>query len=266
MSVTVIAEPGCTHEGQFLSMSQLVQAAIDAGCDAIKPQWVSSPAKLCERRKADGYRKYYEWLSYPINWHVPLSIHAHNSGLQYGCSMYLPGDAATLAPYVDFLKISSFEASDLEIIWAAIATGKRLIVSTGMADLAEVKRIQETLETARADYRLLHCTSSYPAPVDEMELSVLDTTGIGGWLFDGLSDHSARVEMGGWAVMKGASVIEAHLTLGEANPKNPDVAHAFTPGQLAEYVRQIRDADRALGIGLKMRQPSESAMAQFKVA
>jgi N,N'-diacetyllegionaminate synthase len=107
---------------------------------------------------------------------------------------------------------------------------------------------------------LLHCVSSYPAPIDQINLAVLRQ----GWC-SGLSDHSRDLDMGMMAVCAGAKVVETHFRLYDCDPVNPDYPVAFDPGELAMYVGKIRKAERALGDGVKRVQPSEEWALPYRV-
>lgn len=118
---------------------------------------------------------------------------------------------------------------------------------------------------------LLHCTSAYPCPLEDLHLRVLSQP----WC-DGLSDHSRHVAVGGVAVLQGAKVIEAHLRLDRCSPDNPDYQAAFEPAEFSAYVRNIRraaegwleqspDTERMLGDRVKRQQVSEQAMSAYRV-
>ncbi|MCR4375618.1 MAG: N-acetylneuraminate synthase family protein [Acidobacteria bacterium] len=251
MSVLVIAEPGSTHEGRLDLMLRLIDAASDAGVNVFKSQWLSSAERLCERRRAPEYLDSYRKLEYPLAWHAECRDHAKARGLQYACSVYLPGDAALVGPFCDFLKVSSFEAEDGDLICEAVdASRARAVVSLGM----------NASRPPYAGIRCVHCVSSYPAPISQMRLaSLFDVT------IDGLSDHSRDLRMGGWAVCAGAQIIEAHLRLDDTDTANKDYAVAFTPAEFATYVQNIRDAELAMGDGVRRVQPCEGPMLRFRV-
>lgn len=246
----IIAEPGGTHEGLISNMRALVDAAAAGGADCFKSQWVSDAATLCARRQAPEYLTDYGKLQYPIEWHAELRALAREHQMQYACTVYLPGDAAYLAPYVDSLKISSFEAGDVTLITEALATDREVFVSLGMGT---------TLPSVlAARCQLLHCISSYPAPLSELQLHRIG-------LYDGFSDHSHDVRVGAWAVCQGATVLETHLRLATCDPKNKDYAVAFTPVEFRTYCRNVREVEQAMGTGRTDVQPSELPMLRYRV-
>lgn len=248
--VLIIAEPGGTHDGRLDLMHRLVDVAADCGADVFKSQWTSSATTMCARRHAPSYLDDYRKIEYPLVWHSELTAHARNRGLKYACTAYLPGDPEKLEPYVDILKISSFEAGDASLIRDAYYVAPLVIVSLGMGALAN------RLEFPRIKY--LHCVSSYPAPLDSLQLRY----GTGD---DGLSDHSRDVRVGGWAVCAGAMILETHFRLDDCNPVNKDYSVAFTPKEFATYVENVRDAELVLGHQGHGVRPCEQPMLSYRV-
>jgi N,N'-diacetyllegionaminate synthase len=270
--VLVIAEPGGTAEGDKATMLRLLETAHACGANVWKPQWTSDPMQMCERRhigpdhpKRAYYEAAYRWLQWPVEWHAEFRDKCHALGMQYACSVYLPQDVATVAPLVDYLKISSFEAGDAEIANSVRGHESKAIVSTGMGndDLAEWWQL------FRSGTRVLHCVSAYPAPLGEMNLSVLwareDIYDYCESCVDGLSDHSRHLLTGAVAVGAGAKIIEAHYRLDTCHPSNPDYAVAFTPAEFTQYIQNIRDAETMMGTGEKRIQECEKAMLPFRV-
>lgn len=249
----VIGEPGCTHEGQWEALVDLLYIAAECGANVFKPQWTSNPDRMVERRGVpEEYRRYYGWLNFPLEWHPELREMADRKGMQYACSIYLPEDALAVSEFVDYLKISSFENRDvrlLRIAYAAMDGGDRLIVSAGMGVDPEI----------HAQY--LHCVSAYPAQQSEMNIRAISRRE-----FAGLSDHSRSLIAGALAVGQGARFIEAHYKSPHCSKFNPDYKVAFTPAEFKQYVQNIRDAELLLGSGLKTIQPCEAAMLKYRVA
>ena len=252
MRTFVIAEPGCTHEGSFEAMTKLVKVAADAGCDAYKSQWMSDPQKVCERRDAPEYLTFYRWLAYPLHWHTHLKALCESLGMEYGCTTYLPEDREAIDEYVDFHKVASFENYAF-----GSREGKPVIIGAGMLTHEELSRL---VATAPPHWRILQCTSSYPTPIESVNLATIRQ-----YRLAGLSDHSSDVEMGALAVCAGAKIIETHMRLQDCDPANPDYAVALNPTELDLYVDGIRDAEKAMGYPLKQILPCEQAMTRFKV-
>lgn len=261
MSVLICAEPGSTHEGDYDTMLRLIKAAASAGVDCVKNQWVSCAETMCDRRHAPEYRESYRKIQYQLDWHAHLREVCREYGLQYACTAYLPDDATALAPFVDYIKLSSFEVGDDALLTAALKTGRRVIVSTGMC--ADYDAILPTLSHPTMPWAVLHCCSSYVAPLGGLNLRAIKR-GLAPAL-NGYSDHSRDIRVGAWAVAAGAEVIETHFRLDECDPANKDYDVSFTPVELERYVRNIRDVEIALGTGVKSIQPCEENMAKFKV-
>ena len=156
---------------------------------------------------------------------------------------------------VDFLagldapayKIASFELVDLPLIRKCAAVGKPMIMSTGMADLAEISvAVQTAREAGATDIALLHCTSGYPAPPEESDLRTIPHLAEAFGLPTGLSDHTPGIAAAVASIALGATIIEKHFTYDQA-ADGPDHAASFDPAHFGEYIQQIRDAEREVG-------------------
>lgn len=264
MKTLVIAEPGCTAEGDYRAMVRLLETAHQCGADVWKPQWTSDPAQMCERRhiptdhpKRHYYEKAYAWLNWPVEWHGDFRNRCRVFGMKYACTAFLPADVFTIEPYVDYVKIASFEAGDEAIRTACKYVSKPVLLSTGMTSYLEVDLL------LKSTWQLLHCVSSYPAPASEMNLRVLSDGGYG--RYAGLSDHSKHLLTGALAVARGARFIEAHYRLDDCDPSNPDYGVAFTPAEFAEYIQNIRTAESMMGDGIKRQQRSEAWALPYRV-
>ncbi len=274
----VIADIGACHDGNRRLMDTAIVTAAKIGCDAIKFQWTSDPWRMAARRgraSADGYAAVYAlYLDWPSTWHKDLWATCRSENIDYMCTAFLPEDVAVLAPHVAAFKIASFEAADWAIWDAHLPYRDRPIyVSAGMLDDGEaVGAVRARAVEARFNVGLLQCVSSYPAPFDALNLSVLHEfapmeTPVSSRVYAGLSDHTdpRDVWTGALAVAAGARVIEAHLRLDATDPANPDYPHAMTPRQFDAYVRHIRFAETCLGDGVKKIHSSEAAMLPYRV-
>ena len=260
--ILVIAEPGCTAEGDLGTMIEQIDMVAARGANIYKAQWTSDPAAMVARRHAPAYAQVYQWLAFPAAWHESLARRCAMRDIRYACSVYLAQDAAVVAPHVAFVKVSSFEAADPVLIEAALATGREVIISTGMMSREQVEALDYGSHVT-----LLHCVSAYPAPITETNLSVLTWQRADGFgpVFSGLSDHSRNVLMGGFAVCAGAQILEAHVAHKGARGSNPDFPVTFTPDEFVQYVRHIRTAEAIMGDGVKRAMPSEDAMRGYQV-
>lgn len=260
---TVIAEPGACHDGQLPIMLSMVHSAIAARADVFKPQFWSDADQLADRRRASpAYREIYRRYQMPFDWLA--TIHeACGDLIRLACTVYLPKDAEVVAPWVDFLKVSSFEAMDPELLTAVAMTGLPVVVSTGMCTDDDLAILRRRLDRSGVVYQLLHCVSAYPAPLADCHLGTIRSSRL-----HGFSDHTdpAYLVSGAIAVGAGAGIIEAHMRSHDTDPSNPDAPHAMFPQEFAMYVAQVRQADRMMGsLTQKHPQASEAAMIQYRV-
>jgi len=261
MKTLVIAEPGSTHMGRWPWLEDCIQMARDAGADAIKFQWVSSVERLCERRNAKEYEQAYRLINFPTNWLEGLARETERRGLKFMCTAYLPEDVKTIAPYVSAFKMASFEAEQTDIMTAiqTIEGAKDIYISTGL--LTELELDALFMKTyAHGRVKLLYCVSGYPVPLDQMNLGCLRSG-----YFSGLSDHSRCEDMGAYAVIVGATVIETHFMHPWCHSSNPDYKVSFFPNKYGNYIDKIRRAEKIYGEGTKKIQPCEEPMLKYRV-
>lgn len=256
----VIAELSANHRQTFETALRLVEAAADAGVDAVKlqtytPSTITLDADGPEFQIGSGtvwdgrtLHDLYAEAATPWEWHKPLQRAATDRGLHFFSSPF--DDTA-----VDFLeglgvpafKIASFEIVDVGLIARVARTGKPMIMSTGMATLDE---ISEGVAAARAagatDLALLKCTSAYPAPPEDADLRTIPDMSARFDVPVGLSDHTLGTIVPAVAVAFGAAIIEKHLTLSRADG-GPDGGFSLEPAELRDMVVGIRTAEKALG-------------------
>lgn len=258
--VLCIAEIGSCPDGQWDKAARLVHEAKQAGADICKAQYWSNPERLANRRHAPQFLDLYRRYQMPPAWLPRLTEECATVGIAFACTTYLEEDIAVVAPHVHYQKIASFEAHDAAFIQAHRPHGKPTIISTGMCDEKTLIDLRGIQGDADWEVYLLHCVSSYPAPLQQINLSVIRNYGL-----DGFSDHTTSILTGAFAVAAGARIIEKHLRLTDTNPANPDYPHALSPRSFAEYIRFIRVADAAMGEGPKRIMPCEVAMTPFVV-
>ena len=280
----VIAEAGACHDGYMSVMRKMCYEAYEAGADAIKFQWTSDANAMAERRgkaKEHGYASLYQkYLQWPYAWHDELQKLTVELGMEYLCTVYLPEDVRLVAPYVERFKVSSFESLDYEFISAHAPyigpdDDRDLLISTGMTDSSQLEEMVVRVLRERLpkdSWTLLHCVSSYPAPLCDLNLrSIFSSWTTAAPLF-GFSDHSEpqHTFTGALAVAAGAEIIEAHFKHEETDFHNPDAPHAMTVEQLTDYISMIRETELVVG-GVedsdcpKRVQDSEAGMMKFKV-
>ena len=256
----VIAELSGNHQHSFEAAEALVDAAAEAGADAVKlqtytPDTITLDVDLPEFRIDSGtvwdgrtLHQLYGDAYTPWEWHEPLQRRAADLGLQFFSSPFDDTAVAFLQGlHVPAFKIASFEIVDVGLIASVAATGRPMIMSTGMATLEE---ITEGLEAARAagarEIALLKCTSAYPAPPEESDLRTIPDMAARFGVPVGLSDHTLGTAVPVAAVALGACIIEKHLTLSRADG-GPDGGFSLEPYEFREMVNQIRTAESALG-------------------
>lgn len=271
----VIAELSANHLGSLERALAIVDAAADAGCDALKLQTFTPESMTLDAARADFHIADGPWQGRslwdlygeamtPWAWHAPLFAHGAARGLVVFSTPFDEHAVEQLdrlgAPA---FKIASFELVDLELIACAAATGKPLIMSTGMASDAE---IEEAIDTAHrhgaGGVALLHCVSGYPTPIEQTNLRRLDAVARHGAVV-GISDHSPGAIVPIAAVARGASLIEKHLTLRRADG-GPDAGFSLEPAEMAEVVRGARQAFAALGDGSATRPAAEAGSRKFR--
>lgn len=258
----VVAEAGSSHDGDPWKMRELIRVAKAAGADACKFQWCSSPERLAARRHAEDYLDAYRTIAFPVSTLLWLKALCDEAEIEFMCTVFLPEDIQEIAPLIKRFKIASFEARDGEFVKAHCPYGKPILLSTGM-----VSRDERFALHVCPGIRMLHCVSSYPAPADEMNLSVLRLRPrADGRAYVGLSDHSGHLWMGALAVAAGGEILEVHFRLLSTFVTNPDYPHSLDPSQLAQYIANVRFAEEAMGNGVKRLMPSEARWARYRVA
>ena len=276
----IIAELSGNHNGEIDRARALIDAAADAGADAVKLQ-TYTPDTITLDHDGPGFRleggpwagrtlhELYAEAHTPYAWHGPLFAHARARGVLIFSSVF-DETAVDLLEGLDApaYKIASFEAVDLPLIARAARAGKPLIVSTGMASPAE---IDAALATARAhgtgEVALLHCVSAYPARFSDARLGAVPRLAREFGCVTGLSDHTPGTTASVAAVALGAAIIEKHVTLARADG-GPDAAFSLEPDELARLVADCRDAfeasGEALGEAAYARGVEESANRTYR--
>ena len=256
----VIAELSGNHNGNIERAKQLIREAKQAGADAIKLQTYTADTITIDHDSPDfritggpwnGRRLYelYQEAHTPWDWHEELFVVAAEVDITVFSS---PFDF-TAIDFLDDLgvpayKIASFECIDLPLIRYAAAKGKPMIISTGMATMAEIEEaVAAAREAGAPDVVLLHCISAYPSKPEDYNLSTIPELQRRFGCLTGLSDHTLGTLVATTAVPLGISVIEKHLTLRRADG-GPDAAFSLEPAEMADLVARTRTAHAALGV------------------
>lgn len=256
----IIAEMSANHNQDFDVAVQIVKAAATAGADAVKFQTYTADTLTIDADTDyfqiegtalwDGQSLHalYAEASMPWEWHEALKAKALDLGLDWFSTPY---DASA----VDFLekldmpvyKVASFENGDLPLLRRIAQTGKPVIMSTGMADLAQIDESVRTLRAAGCEQlALLKCTSAYPAPPDAMHLRTIPHLAETFGVVSGLSDHTLGIAAPVASVALGACIIEKHFTLSRDIP-SADSAFSLEPAEFKAMVEAVRTAEQALG-------------------
>jgi N-acetylneuraminate synthase len=256
----IIAELSANHNGRFEQAAALIHAAMECGADAVKlqtytadtitlrsdrPEFRVGGGTLWDGRTLhDLYGEAYT----PWDWQPKLKKVADELGIDLFSTPFDP-------TAVDFLekmgvpahKIASFELVDLPLIEKIARTGKPIIMSTGMATLAEIAEAVDTIRRAgNEQLALLKCNSAYPAPPEEMNLRTIPHLAEAFGVPAGLSDHTLGIAVPVAAVALGACIIEKHFTLSRAEP-GPDSAFSLEPSEFKAMVEAVRTAEKAVG-------------------
>jgi len=268
----IIAEAGVNHGGNLDTAIQMVDVAVAAGADAVKFQTfkaekviTTSAPKADYQRQTTGSDESQQEMVRKFE----LDEFAHERLLRY-CNekeiLFLssPFDLDSIdllnSLGMEIFKIPSGEITNLPYLRKLGALRKKLIMSTGMADLGEIEDALVVLMqsgTARGAITVLHCNTEYPTPFEDVNLRAMvtiETAFLG--IQVGYSDHTLGIEVPIAAVALGATVIEKHFTL-DRTMKGPDHRASLEPDELKAMVTAIRNIEKAMGHGIKKPSPSE---------
>lgn len=255
----IIAELSANHNGNIKRAFETIKAAQEQGAHAIKIQTYTADTMTidCDTEEFmihgglwDGYKLYdlYKWAETPFEWHKAIFEYAERIGI----TIFSTPFDETAVDLLESLntpayKIASFEATDLPLIRYVASKGKPMIMSTGMCSEEE---ISEAVDTAREagckELVLLHCISSYPAPINQANLLQMPNLAARFQSLPGLSDHTIGTTASVAAVALGACVIEKHFTLSRKD-KGPDSEFSIEPDELKCLCKDTLDAWSALG-------------------
>jgi N-acetylneuraminate synthase len=302
MKTLIIAEAGVNHNGELKLALALVDAAADVGADVVKFQTFNAAALASKRAPKADYQvrqagaaesqlDMLRRLQLSEDHHRAIIAHCERRGVAFLSS---PFDFESLRLLVDVfglrtLKFGSGELTNAPLLLEAARSGRRLILSTGMSTLDEIREALGVLafgmtaapsaRPGRAAFEaalneagwaalrervtLLHCTTEYPAPVAETNLRAMDTMAEAFGLPIGYSDHTEGAAISVAAVARGAVIIEKHLTL-DRTMAGPDHAASAEPAEFKAMVEAIRNVELALGDGVK--QPGKTELRNRPIA
>ena len=270
----LIAEAGVNHNGRLDLALQLVDAAADAGADAVKFQTfraddlVTADAPKAEYQAANTgtagtQLEMLRSLELKPEWHKEIQAHCRKRGLLF---LSTPFDEKS-ADFLEELKVPAFKVSsgdltNLPFLRYLAQKRKPLILSTGMATTGEIHAaLGAVREVGRGEVALLHCVTRYPADPSEMNLRAMRALAAEFQVPVGLSDHTLGIEVSLAAVALGACVVEKHFTMDRTLP-GPDHKASIEPSELAAWVRGIRNVEAALGMADKSPSAYELEIAR----
>ena len=290
----IIAEAGVNHNGNFSKAKELVIEAAKAGADAVKfqtfdPNLLASKSlrkaeyQIQNTKNNDSQLEMLKKLVAPRRWHGELQRCAKKQGIDFLSTAFDHKSLKFLKTLnLAYYKVGSGDLTNGPLLWQFGQLRKPLIVSTGMATISEVEEALAILHHSYNSIRepssmnevwdywslkkskkklydlvsLLHCTSQYPAPFDEINLSCIDTMKSTFGVEVGYSDHTTGISASVAAVAKGASIIEKHFTL-DKTLEGPDHKASLDCSELKYMIQQIRLIEKGLGDGKKVPQKSE---------
>ena len=267
--VFIIAEAGDNHNGDINLAYKLVDVAVEAGADCVKFQTfiteeiISKKAEMAEYQKkntgiSESQFEMVKKLELSFDDFKKIKAYCDQKGIIFLSTAFdLPSVKFLNQIQIPFWKIPSGEITNLPYLEAIAKTGKKIVMSTGMASLKEIEAALNILKVNGAkDIVLLHCNTEYPTPMEDVNLLAMIQMRN---LFNckvGYSDHTQGIEVPIAAVTLGARIIEKHFTL-DKNMPGPDHKASLEPEELKLMVTSIRNIEKALGDGIKKVSKSE---------
>ena len=268
----IIAEAGVNHNGDINLAKQLIDAAAESGADIVKFQTFNASRQVTNTAKKADYQvkttdskesqhDMLRRLELNEDMHHELISHCvmRNIGF-FSTGFDIESIDLLVSLGQDHFKIPSGEITNLPYLRHIGRLGKTVILSTGMATLGEIEDAIDALEqagTPRSKLTILHCTTEYPTPMNDVNLRAMQSIHAAFGAAVGYSDHTQGIEVPIAAVAMGATVIEKHFTL-DRNLPGPDHKASLEPAELKAMVTAIRNIEIALGDGIKRLTPSET--------
>lgn len=267
MKTIIIAEAGVNHNGSMPLAKNLIDEAKLAGADFVKFQTAVNPtsryapkAEYQKRETGDGETQLQMALKIrlTLKQHYELYEYCNQVGISYLSTAFDIDSIHFLdSLHLPFWKIPSGEITNLPYLLEIAKTGKPVVMSTGMAEMFEIKKAMEILrDNGSGEITLLQCHTDYPTKMEQVNLRAMNTLSEAFQVPVGLSDHSIGIEVPIAAAALGATVIEKHFTL-DRTMYGPDHKASIEPVELKEMIRCIRNIETALGNGRKVCSPLE---------
>jgi len=278
MKTFIIAEAGVNHNGSLELAKKLIDVAVDTGADAVKFQTfkaenvVSSVAPKAEYQlkttnNQETQLEMIKKLELSFEDFKKLKNYCDEKGIMFLSTPFDIESARFLKELeLEIFKIPSGEITNYPLLKEIGSYKKKVILSTGMADLGEIEDALDILiesGTKREDITVLHCNTEYPTPMEDVNLKAMLTIKEAFKVNVGYSDHTLGIEVPIAAVALGATVIEKHFTL-DKNLPGPDHKASLEPDELKALVKAIRNIEKALGSGIK--KPSKSEIKNIPIA
>ena len=270
--VFIIAEAGVNHNGSLATARKLIDVAAKAGADAVKFQIfktenlvsISAPKAPYQRKTKLPEESHFEMLKKlelrKADWEV-IAAYCRKKRIMFLASAFDEASVRFLKKIgIKFFKIPSGEINNLPYLRKTGQYGKKIIMSSGMADMSEIKTALKVLTeagTPKKNVIVLQCNTDYPTPVGDANLRAMLWLKRSLGVSVGYSDHTRGIEVAIAAAALGAEIIEKHFTL-DNNAPGPDHKASLNPTELEEMIRSIRNVEKALGNGSKRVSPSES--------
>ncbi len=277
MSVFIIAEAGVNHNGSIKLAKQLIDVAVNSGADAVKFQTFKTENLVSKNAQKADYQKettnanetqfnMIKKLELDVETHKALITYCNEKNIMF-LSTPFDNDSIELLNVLglEIFKIPSGEITNLPYLRKIGQLKKRVILSTGMADIGEIEDALDILIQSGAkkeDIIILHANTMYPTPYEDVNLKAMVTIGKTFDIKYGYSDHTLGIEVDVAAVALGACCIEKHFTL-DKNMEGPDHKASLEPDELKYMVQTIRNVELALGSGIKKPSPSEQPNIQI---
>lgn len=275
MGVFVIAEAGVNHNGNIEIAKKLVDIAVEARVDAIKFQTFKSEKVVCANASKAEYQlettdkkesqlEMLKKLELTKEMHEQLINYCKTKNIMFLSTPFDDESLDLLMEYdLEIIKISSGEITNYPFLKKVAQKRKKVILSTGMSTLDEVKEAVQVLkDNGTIDITLLHCNTQYPTPYKDVNLKAMNMLRNELGCQVGYSDHTEGIEVPIAAVALGATVIEKHFTL-DKTMEGPDHKASLEPEELKQMVKAIRNIEQALGNGEK--EPSESEKKNIEI-
>jgi N-acetylneuraminate synthase len=274
----IIAEAGVNHNGSIEIAKKLIDAAVEAGVDYVKFQTFKAEKLVSKVAKKAAYQventgnddsqfEMIKKLELDKEKHDILIDYCNQKGIKFLSTAFDHDSVDLLEDLgIDLYKVPSGEITNKPFLQKIASKNKPIILSTGMADIGEIEDALDVLYESGIDRNeviVLHCNTEYPTPIEDVNLSAMNTIADTFKVQIGYSDHTLGIEVPIAAVARGAVCIEKHFTL-DRNMEGPDHRASLEPNELKEMVRCIRNIELALGNGIK--KPSNSEKKNIEIA